>query len=589
MLETKMRGSVWTVRLFIALFIGLSVQFVFATPIFEAPDEPQHFSFVNRIANRWRLPNQLAGNNGGAEQEGSQPPLFYVTAALVITPFDRTGLGALRQENPHAQTGNPGALSNFNDTLQHEPYPLRFASPRPAVYAARLLNVFFGAITVWAVWRASRAAAPRQPKIALLATGLTALNPQFAFISGAVNNDAMAAMWGSLVIWQTIAMLREGFSLNRSLALGILVALVSMTKVSGLLFGGIVAIAAAYLVGRRRDLRGFWTLAICGAALWAVIAGAWYARNVHLYDDFTGTVTMLRWMGSRPPLGLGALIQELSSLTISYWGIFGWFNVLTPNLYYNVIDASLMLAAAGVAAGLWRVRREPDQLPVWLFLLVTFGLGLGALAAWTRITPGTQGRLLFPYIAAINTLIAFGLTTLRIPPRPLLAALGIFAYALPLGLIIPTYHPPAPVAALPSGALPFIASWGGQIAVVGHDRIEGTYRQGDVATVTLYWQPLTTAQRDYSVYLHLIDANARIVGQVDSYPNGGLRRTTQWAPGVIYPDRYAIRITEPIDQAGTLRLAIGWYKFETGERLPAYDGAGEPAPFVILPAGIVTP
>lgn len=587
--ETKMRGSVWTVRLFVALFIGLSIQFAFATPIFEAPDEPQHFSFVSRIANRWRLPNQMAAGNGGAEQEGSQPPLFYVTAAIVITPFERTGLGMLRQENPHAQTGNPGALSNYNHALQHEPYPVQFDPPRAAVYAVRLLNVIFGAVTVWAVWRASRAAAPRHSKIALLATGLTALNPQFAFISGAVNNDALAAMWGSLVIWQTIVMLREGFSLERSLALGVLVALSSMTKVSGLLFGGIVAIAAAYLVGCRRDWRGFWTLALCGAMLWAVIAGAWYARNLHLYGDFTGTVTMLRWVGGRPPLGLGALIREMSSLTISYWGIFGWFNVLTPSLYYNMIDAGLMLATAGVAAGLWRGRREHHQLPVWLFLLITFGLGLGALAAWTRITPGTQGRLLFPYIAAINTLIAFGLTTLRIPPRPLLAALGIFAYALPLGLVVPTYNPPAPIAELPSSALPFMASWGGQIAVVGHDRIEGTYRQGDVATVTLYWQPLTSADRDYSIYLHLIDQTARIVGQADSYPNGGLRRTTQWTPGVIYPDRYSIRITEPIDQAGTLRLAIGWYDFHNGERLPAYDGAGDPAPFVILPAGIVSP
>jgi hypothetical protein len=589
MLETKMRGSAWTVRLFVALFIGLSIQFAFATPIFEAPDEPQHFSFVNRIANRWRLPNQMARNNGGAEQEGSQPPLFYVIAAVLITPFERGGLGTLREENPHAQTGNPATLANYNDAIQHEPYPPRFDPPRAAVYAVRLFNIIFGAITVWAVWKAAHAAAPRQPQIALLATGLTALNPQFAFISGAVNNDAMAAMWGSLVIWQTIVMLREGFSFNRSLVLGTLVALATMTKVSGLLFGGIVAIAAAYLVGRQRDWRGVWTLAVCGVAIWAVIAGAWYARNLHLYGDFTGTVTMLRWMGGRPPLGLGALIQELSSLTISYWGIFGWFNVLTPNLYYNVIDAALMLATAGVAAGLWRVRREQNQLAVWLFLLLTFGLGLGALAAWTRITPGTQGRLLFPYIAAINTLIAFGLTTLRLPPRPLLAALGIFAYTLPFGLIVPTYDPPEPVAELPAQALPFMASWAGQIAIVGHDRIEGTYRQGDLVTVTVYWQPLTAADLDYSLYLHLIDEKARIIGQIDSYPNGGLRRTTQWTPGVIYPDRYMIRLTEPVESSGTLRLTMGWYDFETGERLPAYDGAGEPAPFVILPAGIVVP
>ncbi|MBK8136111.1 MAG: DUF2142 domain-containing protein [Chloroflexi bacterium] len=588
MFKTIRLNPIQSMRLLVALFVGLSAQFVFLTPIFEAPDEPYHFTFAHQISNRWRLPNQKT-TEGPAKQEASQPPLFYGVAAVLITPFSREGLQALREPNPHANTGAPDALINRNYVVQHEPYPIRFDPPRAAIYAVRLLNVVWGAVTVWAVWKTARAAAPDVPGIALLACGLTALNPQFAFISGAVNNDAMTAMWGSLILWQTLVMLREGFTTRRSVLIAILVALATLTKVSGLLFGITVAAAAIWRHFRERDWRGFLILALSGVVFWALIAGWWYARNLQLYGDFTGTSTMLRWVGQRPPVGFGSLLKELGSLTISYWSIFGWFNVLAPRLVYTVIDVLVIASAAGIGIGLWRLRRDRSQLVPWLVLALTFIMGLTALTAWTITTYGTQGRLLFPYIAAISALIAFGLTTLRVPGRMILAVLGVYAYSVPLTLIVPLYDPHEVLDTLPGGSIPFAASWDGQIEVVGHDVLEGTFQQGDLVPVTLYWTPIRTSETDYSLFLHLLTPDATIVGQVDSYPSGGLRRTSLWYAGQVYPDTYQIRITEPLPPGTLLRLEMGWYDARTGERLPAYDGMGEPAPSVIIPAGRAAP
>lgn len=575
-------------RLLVLLFVGLAGQFAFITPIFEAPDEPYHFTFAHQIARTWQLPNQRT-TEGLAKQEASQPPLFYAMAAVLITPMNRTGLGALREPNPHANTGAPDRLINRNYVVQHEPYPIDLTGPRSAVYAVRLLNICFGVMAVWAVWKSAFVAAPDTPYVAVFACGLAALNPQFAFIGGAVNNDALAAMWGGLILWQTIEILQTGFTAKRSIVLGILVALATLTKVSGLLFGAVVAVAAVWRHFRVRDWRGFLVLAVSGVICWGVIAGWWYARNLQLYGDFTGTSTMLRWVGHRPPVAFDALLRELSSLTISYWSIFGWFNLLAPRFVYTIIDIVLIVALAGTGLGLWRLKRDSARLSPWLVMLLTFGLGLIALVAWTMTTYGTQGRLLFPFIAAISGLIAFGLASLRIPARAVLVPLGIYAYLVPLTVVMPAYNPPQRIDMLPASALPFAASWNEQVAIVGHEPIDGEFSQGDSVSVTLYWQPMTTSETDFSLYLHLITPDATIAGQVDSYPSGGLRRTTRWQAGAIYPDSYQIQITEPLPPDLPLRLEIGWYDRRSGERLQAYDGAGAPAPVVIIPVGRSAP
>lgn len=564
---------------FIGLFILIALQFAFITPIFEAPDEPLHYSFASWLADGNGLPNQLSEDTHatGAEQEGSQPPLFYFVSAFFIQSFDRTELPTLRQTNPSASLGLPYALINKNYTLQHEPYPPDISGSRTGVYIVRMLNIFFGAIAIYGVWQTARSISPDNQSIVLLATGLAAFNPQFAFISGAVNNDILMAALGSLITWQSAVMLQSGFSHKRSLILAILVALGTLTKISGLGFGLIVGIAAVLRLRKDHNWRGFFTLAIAGITLWAVLAGWWYLRNLQLYHDFTGTSTMIQWVGQRNHVPLSHLIVELSSLSISYWALFGWFNILAAPWFYIFIDLTLIIGGLGIVYGLWRQIRASQNVDRWLWLLGIILIALAALIVWTLTTHGTQGRLIFPYIAAISLLLALGLRSLAIPTALVLIPLALFSLTAPLTISMPAYTPPAPVSTLPESATPVSLSWGGQIMLVGYEYVADVYAQGDFVPITLYWQPAKASEEDYSIFIHVIGPNHTILGQVDTFPAGGLRRTTQWEAGIIYPDMYQVEIQRPPEPDTTLQLSVGWYNKYNGARFmldsPASDGS----------------
>lgn len=552
----------------------LAVVYAFSNPLFEAPDESLHYAFVDHLASGGDLPDQR--QPGRWAQEGSQPPLFYALMGAWVAPFQYTNVDlheALRP-NVHAYLGDTLLVHqrNRNRVVHDGPTP-PYNGLTAAVYAARLLNIGFGVAALWCVDRAARVFLPES--LALAAVALGAFNPQFLFISAAVNNDILTAALGSAILWQTLVMLRDGFSLGRSATLAVLVALVSLTKISGLLFGVVVGLAACWVVYRRRDWRGFMALALCGVVGWAGIAGWWYARNLTLYGEITGTAQMVAVVGSRPAPPLPELLRELTSLSNSFWGVFGWFNIPAPSLYYFIIDLLTMAAAVGVVVYLRR-RTTPPSNRLMLALLIGVAIGgLIALVAWTLRTHGTQGRLLFPYIAAWNILWVVGLNALRVPLRPLMVGLAACAVVFPVALIAPAYAVAAPLEALPAAATPASIRWGSAVELVGYAIGETTARQGDFVEVTLYWRPRRQTERPLSLYVHLVGPGG-IVGQTDTYPGGGMRTTTQWQRGLIYPDTYRIRISQPIPTGiHPLRLEAGWYRSWEQTRLTAYGSSGE--------------
>src|SRR5574337_895713 len=64
------------------VFVILATIYSLVTPIFEASDELSHYPVVQYIATHWTLPVQQPGVETLWEQEGSQPPLYYVPPQL---------------------------------------------------------------------------------------------------------------------------------------------------------------------------------------------------------------------------------------------------------------------------------------------------------------------------------------------------------------------------------------------------------------------------------------------------------------------------------------------------------------------------
>ncbi len=110
----------------------------------------------------------------------------------------------------------------------------------------------------------------------------------------------------------------------------------------------------------------------------------------------------------------------------------------------------------------------------------------------------------------------------------------------------------------------------GDATLVGY-RLEGTHP----LRVVLYWRPARAIALDYTVFVHLADAQDRVRGQQDHPPVDGTYPTRAWQPGELIVDAYDLPAeTEP----GTYALFVGMYDPATASRVPVYDSNGIPLP-----------
>jgi hypothetical protein len=153
----------------------------------------------------------------------------------------------------------------------------------------------------------------------------------FLFIAASVNNDNLVIALCSVITLLTLIMLQDGFNLQHSLWLSVLIALASLAKLSGLVMIPVVATTALWVAYRDKNWRGLVTLGALMIAFWAIIAGWWYVRNLQLYGELFGTTRMVEVAGERPSaFTLQTAFDEFEGFRWSFWGVFGLFNIVVP-------------------------------------------------------------------------------------------------------------------------------------------------------------------------------------------------------------------------------------------------------------------
>lgn len=86
---------------------------------------------------------------------------------------------------------------------------------------------------------------------------------------------------------------------------------------------------------------------------------------------------------------------------------------------------------------------------------------------------------------------------------------------------------------------------------------------GDVLRLALRWQAETRLNRDYTVFIQLLDGANHLVGQRDAGP---VRPSSTWPVGRPITDTHGLWI-EPGTPPGFHRLIVGLYDSQTGQRL----------------------
>jgi 4-amino-4-deoxy-L-arabinose transferase-like glycosyltransferase len=574
----------WALPLILGLYFLLGFSYTLSNPILESPDELLNYENIRFMVEKRTLPVLHAGEFSKAHH----PPLYYVMGAVL------TGWVPNQHLEELAGNSNPfwgyriyeQGVDNKSQYL-HDPalegWPYRDAVL--GIRMLRLLSLLMGAGIIVIVYTTTRALFMEEPSLAWGAAALVAFNPMFLFIQGSVHNDVLTNLLAALTIFGVVRYWNRGPSAARSAFIGLVAGLGILTKITFLFLGPVVALAIIVRCWMDRHTNQYWwrtaikMLAI-GGGIVLLIAGWWFLRNQILYGDPTSMELQASiWQPRETAPDWVTAFDELSFLRDSFWGAFGFGQLLLHRPVYTLLWIMDLVAVGGLLLWAARAHKAYETYRVSALLLgVLLVAPLTAFAAtFARMTVSGSanfGRYLFTSYAVIAPLLVLGLTE-WIPEdwrRPFLAGLTTLFFALAVyglvGILRPAYAAPPLSTTIDQVQIshPREDAYPGLANLLGFEFSPDSAVPGERFDVTLIWQVSGETEENNSLFVQLVDFDGERIAGRDTHPGLGRYPTSRWQQGEIIQD--SIPLYLPTDAVGPqgLSLNIG-LRDESGELL----------------------
>lgn len=553
------------------IFICLAILYNLSLPLFEAPDEKAHFNVVNWMADFRGLPN-VDNDLVHIGHEVAQPPLYYFLLGLIVSPINRSDIDSTSPYNPNWEKGD-GINLHYHTMSERFPY----RSTSLAVHMARFASTIMALVTIVSTYFLANLI---MPKLAIIAAAIVAFNPQFIFISSAVTNDtlvtAISTLTLAVLVWLVI---RPRIEFWPYVLLGLLWGLATLSKLSGLALGLIIAVGIIIITLRTRSWQLFIKCAT-GAVLGIVlIAGWWFLRNWLLYGNLLALKELLDanyLMVREEGLGWSETLKYAQGLRQSYWAAFG-HGFVGPSWLYQVINVVLLISLVGLA--IWLIRKVHDKddrsrlIAVLLLILWTALVTLMLFRWMSQVLFSNQGRLLYPAIGSLAVLIALGLSTISGKRNwftiIFVSFLGFWAAASPLIFIQPAYQKPSALASDVIIPNPMSVSFGDKMELLGFELSDSSIGIGHHQEVDLFWQAKEAMKESYVVVLTVVDASGQAVAKAETVPYAGRYQTPTWVLGEPFRDRYILQTIKADARVGLSNLFLSVYPYgQPGEPIP---------------------
>ena len=366
------------------------------TPAFQAPDEVDHFAYVQSVIERGEGPSTNAtiplDRWSSAESLALEATAFPTDHEIADTRMPGTPLAAQRYRAlnaaEHPPTDNEGGYST---TAVHG--PLYYLALAPGYLLAghaatfsqltlmRLMSALLGALAALFAFLIARELAPARPWLAVLAGLLVVYEPMYGFISGTLNNDVGVNAAAAAAAFLLLRALRHGLTAPWGLATGATLVAVPLVKQTGLSLYpvAVLVLVGAFVVHRGwRSPLGWLSLAVGAIAMDAISSkvlsmlqpaagangfSAIGSNTSAAHEALTHIPEFLSYLWQLFLPRLPGMAQHFATggvpaFTIFVrrgWGAFGWYDVFFPRWVYLAILAAMLVA---IPLGLLAARRE---------------------------------------------------------------------------------------------------------------------------------------------------------------------------------------------------------------------------------------
>lgn len=432
------------------------------TPAFQAPDEPDHFAYVESLVQRGQTPSDNPGSpllrwssSEGTALEGidfatdhqsgmSRPPW--------LSSEERAYKARRASLRPAANDGGGYTTSAVHGPLYYLALaPAYLATSHSSVFSQltlmRMASALIGALVALFAFLLARELAPSRPWLGVLAALLVAYEPMYGFISGIVNNDVGVNACAAALELLLIRLLRRGITIPWGVLTGAVLVALPNIKGTGLSLypvAALVFLGALWRYHGRRELRGWAALALTalvvdelavhllgalrlseagsGAGSSAIGSNASAAsealHNIPGYLSYLWQAVLPRLPFMTPHFPAGVHPGFVIFIERG-WAAFGWYDVLFPHWVYVLISVAVI---ATVVLAIGALVREWSWVRAhWMEALAVVAMPLAVVAGFEAAyyTPGVRpqiaefGRYAFPAIAplaliGVGALHAFG-------------------------------------------------------------------------------------------------------------------------------------------------------------------------------------
>ncbi len=460
-----------------------------ALPLWQGPDEEDHYNVIQFIAELGRLPDAqdtyLVDEVVLSRELADVGKVPYAPEQRQAFSKGDTGPGEVELAGLSSSTRSSFDLQAVGKLNKATPlYYMMAVLPYHLFYdgdlmiraqVQRLFSLLMSSGIVVVAYLITRQLFPNNGAMRLTIPTLVAFQPMMTQMAAVVTVDGFFVLCYSALILLSIKVFRDGFDWKYGMVLGIVFSVAFLTKPTINGFAPLIGLLLLYDFwrekGRRKQVA--WGGMVMGLVILA-LTGWWMVRSLRINNDlfYFNPVLEGHRIIQNPFFNYAPLVHMVDyyrsvwgGMFVTWWAHFGWIDTALPPWVYTLLRLMTFAAILGLAYSLWRNWKKRPTLErwkggdssapivVWIFLTLTVIVPVLLLQGYDLIFwwqygngRGLQGRYWLGTIVPMLILFTFGLLV-WVPKRweslahnGLRLGMVLFNFTALMAYVLPRYY-----------------------------------------------------------------------------------------------------------------------------------------------------